>query len=99
MSQPRQSLPLSQRNIPPVAFEIESGMFSTVQHDTIHSTFAPMHYEPGYSYPLLVWLHGAGCDERQLLRIMPLVSMRNYVAVAPRGVPVAPRVVPVAPQD
>ena len=50
-----------------------------------------MHYEPGYAYPLLVWLHGSGCDERQLLRIMPLVSMRNYVAVAPRGVAVAPR--------
>ena len=44
-----------------------------------------MHYEPGYAYPLIVWLHGPGSDERQLLRIMPLVSMRNYVAVAPRG--------------
>jgi len=34
-------------------------------------------------------LHGSGSDERQLQRIMPLVSMQNYVAVAPRGVPVA----------
>ena len=65
-------------------------MFSTIEHDTIHSIFAPLHYEPGYAYPLLVWLHGSGCDERQLLRIMPMVSMRNYVAVAPRGVLVAP---------
>lgn len=85
MSQFRQSLPLSPRGVPPVTFEIESGLFSTTQHDTIHTTFAPLHYEPGYAYPLLVWLHGSGCDERQLLRIMPLVSMRNYVAVAPRG--------------
>jgi phospholipase/carboxylesterase len=91
MSQPRQSLPLSQRGVPPVTFEIESGLFSTAQHDTIHTVFAPLHYEPGYSYPLLVWLHGPLCDERQLLRIMPLVSLRNYVAVAPRGVIVAPR--------
>ncbi|MGO9112238.1 MAG: alpha/beta hydrolase [Thermoguttaceae bacterium] len=91
MSQSRQSLPLSQRGAPPVTFEIQSGLFSTTQHDTIHTIFAPLHYEQGYSYPLVVWLHGSGCDERQLLRIMPLVSMRNYVAVAPRGVVIAPR--------
>jgi phospholipase/carboxylesterase len=44
-----------------------------------------MHYAPGYAYPLIVWLHGCGSDERQLQRVMPLVSMRNYVAIAPRG--------------
>jgi phospholipase/carboxylesterase len=44
-----------------------------------------MHYEARYAYPLIVWLHGPGSDERQLMRIMPIVSMRNYVAVAPRG--------------
>jgi len=44
-----------------------------------------MHYEPNYAYPLLVWLHGENADESQLQRIMPLVSMRNYVAIAPRG--------------
>ncbi|HWB10025.1 MAG TPA: alpha/beta hydrolase-fold protein [Pirellulales bacterium] len=49
------------------------------------AVFAPMHYEPNYAYPLLVWLHGPGDDESQLKRVMPLVSMRNYVAVAPRG--------------
>ena len=50
-----------------------------------HILFSPMHYEPKYAYPLLVWLHGTGGDERQLMRIMPVISMRNYVAVAPRG--------------
>ena len=45
--------------------------------------FAPLHYEPNYAYPLLVWLHGPGDSQQQLKRIMPLVSMRNYVAVAP----------------
>jgi phospholipase/carboxylesterase len=49
------------------------------------ATFAPMHYEPGYAYPLVVWLHGDHGNEQQLRRVMPLVSMRNYVAVAPRG--------------
>ncbi len=49
------------------------------------SLFAPMHYEQNYAYPLLLWLHGPHDDERQLQRIMPLVSMRNYVGAAPRG--------------
>jgi len=50
-----------------------------------HSIFAPMHYERNYAYPLVVWLHGPGCDEHQLRRVMPHISMRNYVAVAPRA--------------
>jgi phospholipase/carboxylesterase len=45
----------------------------------------PLHYEPNYAYPLIVWLHGSGNSERQLRRVMPLVSLRNYVSVAPRG--------------
>lgn len=53
--------------------------------DSPRAVFTPLHYEPNYAYPLLVWLHGPGDDERQLHRVMPLVSMRNYVAVAPRG--------------
>jgi phospholipase/carboxylesterase len=52
---------------------------------TPHAVFTPVHYESNYSYPLIVWLHGSGGNERQLQRIMPLVSMRNYVAVAPQG--------------
>lgn len=68
------------------ALAVEAASFSIRALDFPHSFFAPMHYEPGYAYPLLVWLHGCGCDERQLQRIMPLVSMRNYVAVAPRGI-------------
>jgi phospholipase/carboxylesterase len=50
-----------------------------------HAIFVPMHYEPGYSYPLVVWLHGSAGNEQQLRKVMPLVSMRNYVAVAPRA--------------
>ncbi len=48
---------------------------------------APLHYEPRYSYPLLVWLHGEeGEGERQLLEVMPQLDLQYYVAVAPRGV-------------
>lgn len=66
-------------------FQVDSALFSSAPADFPHALFAPMHYSPGYAYPLIVWLHGCGSDERQLQRIMPLVSMRNHVAVAPRG--------------
>jgi phospholipase/carboxylesterase len=55
------------------------------------ATFAPIHYEPGYAYPLLVWLHSTAGNEHELRQVMPLVSMRNYVAVAPRGPSPHPR--------
>ena len=50
-----------------------------------YCSFVPLHYEPNYAYPLLIWLHGPAGDERQLQRVMPLVSLRNYVAIGPRG--------------
>jgi phospholipase/carboxylesterase len=50
-----------------------------------YSLFAPLHYEAGYAYPLLVWLHSAGGDERQISRVMPLISLRNYVGLCVRG--------------
>jgi phospholipase/carboxylesterase len=56
-----------------------------------HATFAPMHYEADYAYPLLVWLHGTASNEHELRQVMPLVSMRNYVAIAPRGAWTDPR--------
>ncbi|MDR2763205.1 MAG: hypothetical protein LBB88_11415, partial [Planctomycetaceae bacterium] len=55
---------------------------SSIPH---HILVAPVHYEAGYSYPLFVWLHDSGADERQVVRLMPQISLRNYVAVAPRG--------------
>ncbi|HEX5444585.1 MAG TPA: alpha/beta hydrolase-fold protein [Pirellulales bacterium] len=62
-----------------------SAVYRPAQGETHVALFAPLHYEPNYAYPLLVWLHGPGDDESQLKRIMPLVSVRNYVAAAPRG--------------
>lgn len=68
--------------------------FARISHqsttDTAHPhvLFSPVHYESGYAYPLLVWLHGGGSDERQVMKVMPAISMRNYVAVAPQGVSV-----------
>ena len=59
--------------------------YSLPEEGARHWLFAPLHYERNYAYPLIVWLHGPNDDERQLKRVMPLVSMRNYVAVGPRG--------------
>lgn len=48
--------------------------------------FAPIHYEHGYAYPLVVWLHGEGSNECELWQVMAKVSVRNYVGAAARGV-------------
>lgn len=89
-------MPRTQRSIEPSSsvasnlkneLQVDSASFSTGEIDFPHALFAPMHYAPGYAYPLIVWLHGCGSDERQLQRVMPLVSMQNHVAVAPRGIP------------
>jgi phospholipase/carboxylesterase len=81
-AEPYSSVPPSLESV----FQVSSASFSTRDFDFPHALFAPMHYAPGYAYPLIVWLHGDGNDERQLQRVMPLVSMQNYVAVAPRGI-------------
>lgn len=58
---------------------------ASVDETDAYSTFTPLHYEPDYAYPLLIWLHGQGENESQLRWVMPKISMRNYAAVAPRG--------------
>ena len=66
--------------------EIDQAQLDISQQDGVdRCIFGPLHYEPSYAYPLLVWMHSSGDNERQLQRVMPLISMRNYVAVAPRG--------------
>jgi phospholipase/carboxylesterase len=62
-----------------------TGMYSRLGTHATVSYFAPLHYESNYAYPLIVWLHGAGDDESQLRRIMPEVSLRNYVGLGLRG--------------
>jgi predicted esterase len=50
--------------------------------------FMPLGHEPGYDYPLLVWLSGATVAAEagkpfDLGRVMTRVSLRNHVAVQP----------------
>ena len=53
--------------------------------DDDYALFAPQQYTKTYSYPLIVWLHDDGDTCQQLQRIMPWLSLRNYVGVAPQA--------------
>ncbi|HKB40819.1 MAG TPA: PHB depolymerase family esterase [Gemmataceae bacterium] len=48
-------------------------------------TFLPTGYETNYPYPLLVFFHGHGGDEEQVLRLAPRLSRRNYICIGLRG--------------
>lgn len=45
----------------------------------------PDKYEPGYAYPLIIWLHGDGGSERELWDLMPAISTQNYFGLSFRG--------------
>lgn len=50
------------------------------------SLFLPQAYEPRYPYPLLVFLHGHGEQERQWIDAVPNLSRRNYICIGLRGI-------------
>lgn len=64
------------------ALDFSKQLFASTSDPTL---FVPMHYEAGYSYPLIVWLHSDGDDRNELTRVMPELSMRNYVGVGPQA--------------
>ncbi|MEM9701459.1 MAG: hypothetical protein AAF907_03330 [Planctomycetota bacterium] len=45
----------------------------------------PEGYEPGYAYPLVVWLHDTGSSEHTLHAVLRGVSDRNYLGLSVRG--------------
>ncbi len=68
------------------AFDLNSTLFGDVTQDTSRALFAPLHYERKYAYPLIVWFHGNGNDERQLMRIMSKAdNVRDQLGEIPRG--------------
>jgi phospholipase/carboxylesterase len=69
-------------------FRPDEGFYSSEVHTPRPlpvRTFLPTGYEPNYAYPLLVFLHGRGGNERQVLRLAPRLSRRNYVCIGIRG--------------
>jgi phospholipase/carboxylesterase len=48
-------------------------------------TFLPTGYEPNYAYPLLVFFHGHGGNERQVIGLAPRLSRRNFICIGLRG--------------
>lgn len=53
--------------------------------DRPHVVQLPVHYESRYAYPLVVWFHGDGANEKQLSSILPGISDRNHIGLALRG--------------
>jgi phospholipase/carboxylesterase len=71
---------------PPAAPPVDGGWLGDDQ------LFTPLGHEPGYDYPLLVWIPGDGLPggsgpsgrrRFDLGRVMQRVSLRNFIAVAP----------------
>jgi phospholipase/carboxylesterase len=56
---------------------------SPIQHPI--SLFGPERYEPGYQYPLFLWLHSCHSSENELEGVMPALSLQNYIGCGPRG--------------
>ena len=65
-------------------FALEDFDFPSSENTEV-SLFFPRRYEKNYQYPLVVWLHGAGDNQQQVIQIMPHISAQNYVAVGIQG--------------
>jgi phospholipase/carboxylesterase len=48
-------------------------------------TFLPTGYEPRYAYPLVVFFHGHGGNDEQIIRLAPRLSRRNFICISIRG--------------
>jgi phospholipase/carboxylesterase len=70
------------------AFRPAEGFYTSEVHTPQRlpvRTFLPTGYEPNYAYPLLVFFHGHGGSEEQILRLAPRLSRRNYICIGLRG--------------
>jgi phospholipase/carboxylesterase len=48
-------------------------------------TFMPTGFESTYEYPLIVFFHRDGSSERQIMRLVPHLSRRNFICMGLRG--------------
>src|SRR5712691_11099191 len=79
-------MPRTNLTLPPEC--LEEGFYSSELESFREQpvrTFLPTGYEPNYAYPLLVFFHGHGGNEDQIIRLAPNLSRRNYIAIALRG--------------
>jgi phospholipase/carboxylesterase len=75
---------------------VEAGVIRSAISNPHYAIFGPLHYEANYAYPVVIWLHGPDDSENQLKRVMPQISLRNYVALAPRGTAIGRKEAPAA---
>jgi phospholipase/carboxylesterase len=64
---------------------VPEGVFRGTLTRGAFAVYVPENYEPNYTYPVLILLHNRGAHEAQLLKMLPRMSRRNYVAIALRG--------------
>ena len=62
-------------------------------------TFLPTGYEPRYAYPLLIFFHGHGGNEEQILRLAPRLSRRNFICIGLRGPQLQERILRIPAPD
>jgi phospholipase/carboxylesterase len=67
------------------SFAQESACAVAPRAGRARGVFVPENYEPNYAYPLIVWLHDAGRNERDIAEVLPRISTRNYIGLALRG--------------
>lgn len=70
---------------PPIGFSAGRSSSSIQPPRQAVQLVTPLHFQVGYQYPLIVWLHSAGHNERQIEQVLPHISTRNYVGVGVRA--------------
>jgi phospholipase/carboxylesterase len=60
---------------------------SVVETNAAHRvlTFMPTGFESTYEYPLIVFFHRDGSTERQIMKLVPHLSRRNFICMGLRG--------------
>lgn len=60
---------------------------SVVETNAAHRvlTFMPTGFESTYEYPLIIFFHRDGSSERQIMKLVPHLSRRNFICMGLRG--------------
>jgi phospholipase/carboxylesterase len=65
--------------------EIVPARLAEPEHPFDATVYVPEHYEENYAYPLIVWIPPSGGSSRDVHRIVPRISTRNYLGVGLHG--------------